>query len=46
MHRADMRSIIALCASRAGAQNVMKLGHNKRAQLDMPEEEKPPVTWV
>ncbi|KAJ9529764.1 hypothetical protein QJQ45_014535 [Haematococcus lacustris] len=25
-------------------QNVMKLGHNRRANLDMPEAEKPPVT--
>jgi hypothetical protein len=25
-------------------QNVMKLGHNQRAMLDMPEDQKPPVT--
>lgn len=31
-------------------QNLMKLGHNKRGELDMPEEEKPPIrkfkSWV
>eukprot|EP00198_Chlamydomonas_reinhardtii_P012907 XP_001702244.1 predicted protein [Chlamydomonas reinhardtii] len=30
--------------------NLMKLGHNKRGELDMPEEEKPPIrkfkSWV
>lgn len=35
---------------RTHLQNLMKLGHTKRAQLDMPEEEKPPIrkykTWV
>jgi hypothetical protein len=25
------------------AQNLMKLGHNKRAQLDVPEEKKPRI---
>jgi hypothetical protein len=25
--------------------NIMKLGHNKRALLDMPEAEKPPIRF-
>jgi len=26
-------------------QNVMKLGHNKRAAMDCPEASKPPIRW-
>lgn len=27
-------------------QNVMKLGHNKRAALPGPEDQKPSIKWV
>ena len=32
--------------NRSLAQNVMKLGHNKRAALTMPEADKPPIKCV
>lgn len=39
-----------LILSRSPAQNLMKLGHNKRAKVDVPDSEKPPVRkfkeWV
>ncbi len=37
---------LKLVLHRSSAQNLMKLGHNKRAKFDVPDSEKPPVRKI
>ena len=48
----DAVTTVWICINLVGAvcvnlgQNVMKLGHNKRAEMDLPEEEKPAIRTI